>query len=176
VDDLPVENNNLNLNLKDMFTENTLYYDKILPDIIIISLQRLVKINKYDEKTLNILHKQRFTSWVNLIGNNIRNFYSNSVYIPFKNVDFISNCFISFIKYDLQSKIYFNGLNIVRNGIEPGNKGDKGFSYVTFSYNKSLISFASAYFNSNKNNNNFKKLIRVQKMELPLKKVISGLF
>ena len=156
VDDLPVENNNLNLNLKDMFTENTLYYDKILPDIIIISLQRLVKINKYDEKTLNILHKQRFTSWVNLIGNNIRNFYSNSVYIPFKNVDFISNCFISFIKYELQSKIYFNGLNIVRNGIEPGNKGDKGFSYVTFSYNKSLISFASAYFNSNKNNNNYR--------------------
>ena len=171
VDDFPIENYN-NLNLKDMFTQNILYNDKILPDIIIISLQKLVKINKYDEKSLNILHKKRFTSWMNLIGNNIKNLYQNSIYIPFQNVDFVSNCFISFIKYDLQSKIRFNDLNIIKNEIEPGNKGDKGFSYLTFNYNRYIISLASAYFNSNQNNNNY----RLQHLkELLNTKINSGL-
>ena len=174
VDDLPIENNNIcnNLNLKNLFTQNILYNDGILPDIIFISLQRLLKINKYDENTANYIHKKRMAIWINLIKNNIQNLYSNCLYIPFKTADFLGNCFISFIKFDLQTKINFHDLSKIRYQIEPGNKGDKGNFFITFDYNGWYISVASAYFNSSLHNNNY----RLQHLkELLNTKINSGL-
>ena len=151
VDDLPIENNNFDI--KQLFVENTLYYDKSLPDMIFISLQKLVKNNQNNE---NDFHKKRFTLWSNLIKFNIQNLYSNIIYIPFKSVDSLGNCLISFMKYDLQNKITFKDLSTIKNEIEPGNKGDKGFSYITFQYKGKNISISSSYFNSNIHNNNYR--------------------
>ena len=156
VDDLPIEQNNIKLNIKDLFTQNILYQKRTLPDIIFISLQRILKLMKYDENTANLLHKKRLDLWTKQFQNYIQNLYSNCVYVPFKSADFVGNCFISFIKFDLQTKINFHDLNVIKYGIEPGNKGDKGFSYITFDYNGWFISVASAYFNSNFHNNNFR--------------------
>ena len=156
VDDLPIEQNNIKLNIKDLFTQNILYQKRTLPDIIFISLQRILKLMKYDENTANLLHKKRLDLWTKQFQNYIQNLYSNCVYVPFKSADFAGNCFISFIKFDLQTKINFHDLNVIKYGIEPGNKGDKGFSYITFDYNGWFISVASAYFNSNFHNNNFR--------------------
>ena len=158
VDDLPIENNNIfnNLNVKNLFTQNILFNGKTLPDIIFIGLQRLLKLNKYDGNTANFIHQKRLTLWSNLFKNNIQNFYSNCLYIPFKSADFLGNCFLSFIKFDLQTKINFHDIGIIKHQIEPGNKGDKGFAYITFDYNGWYISVASAHFNSNQHNNNYR--------------------
>ena len=156
VDDLPIEQNDIKLNIKDLFTQNILYHDKKLPDIIFISLQRILKLMKYDVNAANFLHKKRMSLWANLFQEHIQNLYSNCIYVPFKSADFVGNCFLSFIKFDLQTKINFHDLNVIKNEIEPGNKGDKGFAYITFDYNGWFISVASAYFNSNQFNNNYR--------------------
>ena len=156
VDDLPIEEKGNKLNLKDLFIQNSLYQSKTLPDIIFISLQRMLKLMKYDQNTINLLHKKRLSLWINLFQNHIQNLYSNRIYVPFKSADFVGNCFISFIKFDLQTKINFHDLEVIKHQIEPGNKGDKGFSYITFDYNGWYISVASAYFNSNLHNNNYR--------------------
>ena len=70
--------------------------------------------------------------------------------------EFSGNGFISFVKYDLQNKIKFKDSNVIKYEIEQGNKGNKGFAYLTFEYNKKYISLASAYFNSNLYNNNYR--------------------
>ena len=81
VDDLPIEQNNIKLNIKDLFTQNILYQKRTLPDIIFISLQRILKLMKYDENTANLLHKKRLDLWTKQFQNYIQNLYSNCVYV-----------------------------------------------------------------------------------------------
>ena len=153
VDDLPIEKNDYNIN--DLLTQNSLYNNKILPDIIFISLQKLVKLNNSNnEEDIKNLHKKRYALWANRIKSFIQNIYANIVYIPFKCIDYVGNCFISFIKYNLQPKIKYKDINFIKTEIDQGNKGDKGYTYLTFEYNGCNMSVSSVFLNSKSNNNN----------------------
>ena len=156
VDDIPIEDKEYtkNMNIKELFTKNSLYGNNILPDIIFISLQKLVKINESNKDSIKALHRKRYTVWANGLKSYIENLYSNCVYIPLKCADFLGNCFISFIKCNLKDKITFKDLNTYNNVIEPGNKGDKGFIHLVFQYKGNNISVSSAFFDSKSANNN----------------------
>ena len=176
VDDFPVENNNNSLDLKDLLTQNILIQEKILPDIVFVSLQKTVKLGNDNPNIPIEIHKKRILSWYNIIKNNIQNIYSNCVYIPLKCVDFLGNCFISFIKYDLKTKIQLMDSKIIKSGIEPGNKGDKGFISLTFKYNGNYLSIASAYFNSNIFNNNYRLKLLKQLLNTKINVGMNGEF
>ena len=156
VDDMPIDDKNYSkdLNIKELFIKNSLYANGSLPDIIFISLQKLVRINESNKDTINALHRKRYTIWANGLKSYIDNIYSNCVYIPLKCADFLGNCFISFIKYELKDKIIFKNLNTFKNIIEPGNKGDKGFIHLVFQYKGNNISVSSTFFNSKSENSN----------------------
>ena len=169
VDDLPIEDagkNNYNVN--DLFSKNSLYISKELPDIICISLQKIVKINNSKDENINDLHEKRYKIWTNGFQNCIKNLYSNCLYVPFKDGNFLGNCFISFVKYDLKEKIKYKNLGAIKYDIETGNKGDKGFIYLIFEYNGYNIAASSVFFNSkNKfNNKNLEKLNQLLNTEI----------
>lgn len=147
-----------------------------MPDIVFVSLQKTVKLGNDNPNIPIEIHKKRILSWYNIIKNNIQNIYSNCVYIPLKCVDFLGNCFISFIKYDLKTKIQLMDSKIIKSGIEPGNKGDKGFISLTFKYNGNYLSIASAYFNSNIFNNNYRLKLLKQLLNTKINVGMNGEF
>ena len=81
VDDIPIEDKEYtkNMNIKELFTKNSLYGNNILPDIIFISLQKLVKINESNKDSIKALHRKRYTVWANGLKSYIENLYSNCV-------------------------------------------------------------------------------------------------
>ena len=81
VDDIPIEDKEYtkNMNIKELFTKNSLYGNNILPDNIFISLQKLVKINESNKDSIKALHRKRYTVWANGLKSYIENLYSNCV-------------------------------------------------------------------------------------------------
>ena len=165
VDNMPIEDSNYskNLNLKELFTKNSLCANGNLPDIIFISLQKLVGTTEFNKDTINNLHKNRYKVWAYGLEKYLQNVYPNCVYSKLECVDFLGNCFLSFIKSELKDKIIFKNFNIFKNIIEPGNKGDKGFIHLVFQYKGNNISVSSTFLNSKcqKNNKNLDQLNQI---------------
>ena len=169
VDNLPIEDaGKKNYKVNDLFTKNSLYVNKELPDIIFISLQKIVKISNSKEDNINALHEKRYKIWTSGFQNIIKNLYPNCVYVPFKDGNFLGNCFISFVKYDLKEKVKYKNLSAIKYDIETGNKGDKGFFSLIFEYNGNNIATSSVFLNSkNKlNNKNLEKLNDILNTEI----------
>ena len=97
VDDIPIEDKEYtkNMNIKELFTKNSLYGNNILPDIIFISLQKLVKINESNKDSIKALHRKRYTVWANGLKSYIENLYSNCIY-PIKMRRFFRKLFHKF--------------------------------------------------------------------------------
>ena len=158
VNDLQIEN--INNELSSLFTQNPLYKDNKYPDVIIISLQKLVKIkSNIEEQKIQSFHKKR-DLWINKIKNYITKVYSNNIYIPLKHIDILGTVFISFIKHEYRDKMYIIDVTIQKNDERcPDIKlKDKGFITLTIKYYNNYISFASAYLNSGMKNNKYRFL------------------
>jgi hypothetical protein len=148
--------NNLNINdkndLSKLFTENILYKNKNIPDIIFIGLQEIIELSGPIDDLQNQNTSDKISKWTDKLSNYIEKYYSNSIYVPLKTLDLLGIYFICFIKYEYNSKINLIDFNITKTGFE-GKYGNKGFITMTLQYYDNYISAASGHFQAGEENN-----------------------
>lgn len=151
VNNLPIEDDNIDIS--KLFTENILYKNKTIPDIIFIGLQEIIELSGIIEQLCNLDTSERISKWTEKLSKYIENIYTNSIYVPVKILDLVGIYFICFIKYEHKSKLNLIDFNITKTGFG-GHFGNKGFITMTFKYYDSYISVASGHFEAGEENNN----------------------
>ena len=150
VNNLSIEDNNLDIT--NLFTENILYQNKTIPDIIFIGLQEIIELSGPPEELCKKDTTQKVLQWTEKISKYIENIYNNSVYIPVKVLDLVGIYFICFIKYELQTKLNLVDFNITKTGFD-GKYGNKGFITMTLKYDDSYISVSNVHFEAGEEKN-----------------------
>ena len=150
VNNLNIEDKNIDIS--KLFTENILYKNKNIPDIIFIGLQEIIELSGPIDDLQNQNTSDKISKWTDKLSNYIEKYYSNSIYVPLKTLDLLGIYFICFIKYEYNSKINLIDFNITKTGFE-GKYGNKGFITMTLQYYDNYISAASGHFEAGEENN-----------------------
>ena len=150
VNNLSIEDNKIDIN--KLFTENILFKNHILPDVIFIGLEEIIEIIGTPEEICNKNNSERVSKWTDRLSKCIQNLYQNSIYIPIKVLDLIGIYFICFIKYEYKEKISIIDFNITKTGFS-GKCGNKGFITMTLKYSDNFISIASGHLEAGEENN-----------------------
>lgn len=111
------------------------------PDIIVIGMQEIVKLN-----ASNILIKsneEKVKQWKALIYKGISNAFPNEEYIPIKDLHLVGILFICFTKKGINPIIEQSVIN--KTGAY-GTMGNKGSCIFSISYHNSSIAFATGHF------------------------------
>ena len=164
--------NNLNMNnsnndLSKIFTDNILYKNKIMPDIIFIGLQEIIDLSGPPEEVCERDTNPSIAKWTDVLSEYIGKLYTNSVYVPLKVLNLVGIYFICFIKFELGSIIKIVDYTTTKTGFD-GKYGNKGFTTLTFQYYDNYISVASGHLEAGQDNNKkrFEDLKQVLKKEI----------
>ena len=150
VSNLPIEDDEIDIS--KLFTENILYKNKAIPDIIFIGLQEIIELSGPPEQLCTQDTSKRISKWTEKLSKYIEKLYSNSIYIPLKILDLVGIYFICFIKYEYKPKLNIIDFNITKTGFD-GKFGNKGFITMTLKYYDNYISLATGHFEAGENNN-----------------------
>jgi hypothetical protein len=163
--------NNLNINdkndLSKLFTENILYKNKTIPDIIFIGLQEIVELSGPPEE---LSEKDTFpivSKWTDVLSKYIEHYYRNSIYVPVKILELVGIYFACYVKYEYKSSINFVNYSITKTGFN-GKYGNKGFITMNLQYYDNYISVASGHLEAGPENNKkrFEDLKQVLRTEI----------
>ena len=167
VNNLPIKDNNFELN--KLFTENILFKNKTIPDIIFVGLQEIIEIAGPPEKICGQDTTDVTSKWTEVLSKIIENLYTNSIYIPIKVLNLVGVYFVCFIKYEFKSKIKLFDFNVTKTGFD-GKFGNKGFVGMTLQYYDNFISVSSGHLEAGpeKNKKRIEDLKKVLKTEINL--------
>ena len=163
--------NDLNINgkndLSKLFTENILFKNKTIPDIIFIGLQEIVDLSGPPEELSEKDTYPLVTKWTDVLSKYIEHYYRNSIYVPVKILDLVGIYFACFVKYEYKSLINFVNYSITKTGFN-GKYGNKGFVTMTLKYYDNYISATSGHLEAGPENNKkrFEDLKQVLKTEI----------
>ena len=165
-------NTQMNYDVSDLFTNNSLYKNKETPDLIGIGLQEIVKL-----EVGNILLNQNDKNveyWKNKFINTIKKVYPNENYILLKELDLVGIFMIILIK-----KKYFGNLRIInsliiKNGMM-GSLGNKGNVIFVIKLFETFIAFCSGHYTAghSKNKDRLKILDQVLNTEIKYNNIIT---
>ena len=137
--------------LKDLFIKNIFHKNKQFPDIIVIGMQEIVKLDFYNILTITTNEDSRY-NWTQNISFTLNKIYPH-IYSKFIALDLIGIYSICFVKTELKDKIELISKNIIKTGLF-GTFGNKGYVTFTLRYNNDfIISFVTCHLEAGQNSN-----------------------
>ena len=158
---------NKNYIISDLFTKNVFYNENKSPDIIVISIQEIVKLNFTN--ILSITSNQDSVKiWTKIIKETLNNIYPKDKYIELKSLNLIGIYILILIKNELNNKIFLLDHNMTKTGMY-GTLGNKGFFTISMKCNDKIISFGSGHFEAGKGKNEERINTLIELLNKPIK-------
>ena len=147
-------------NISEIFKKNYFYTSGTFPDIVVVSIQEIVKLNmKNILKSSN--NKGNVDIWTKSLKSVVNNIFKGQEYIiPYK-LDLVGLFVILLIRKDVLPKILFNDISEDKKG--KFSLGNKGFFTFSFKYMNKIFSIASGHLEAGlkKNKQRIKTLIEI---------------
>ena len=158
---------NKNYNISELFTKNVFYNENKSPDIIVISIQEIVKLN-----ITNILsitsNQESVNMWTKIIKSTLKSIYPKENYIELKSLNLVGIYILILIKNELKNNIFLLDYNMTKTGMY-GTLGNKGFFTISMKCNNKIISFGSGHFEAGKGKNEERINTLIQLLNQPIK-------
>ena len=143
-----------NYDISKLFTHNIFYTEKNSPDIILISIQEIVKLNIKNILSIHSSTKQEnIFSWKELFESTIKNTYPQEKYFELKSLNLVGIFILILIKQDIKNNIYLLDHNVTKKGMY-GTLGNKGFFTVSMQCYDKIISVGTGHFEAGRSKNN----------------------
>ena len=157
---------NKNYNITELFTKNIFYNENKSPDIILISIQEIVKLNLTN--ILSIKSNQEIIdSWTKLIKSTLKNIFPKENYLEIKCLNLVGIFILILVKNELSNNIFLLDHNMTKRGMY-GTLGNKGFFTISMKCYDKIISFGSGHFESGKSKNEERINTLIQLLNKPL--------
>ena len=157
---------NKNYNIKELFSNNIFYNEFKSPDIIIVAIQEIVKLNI--PNILSIVSNQdSVNSWTINIKSTIQKVFPSEEYLELKSLNLVGIFIIILIKDELKKNIFLLEHNITKTGMY-GTLGNKGFFNISFQCYNKIISIGTGHFEAGKSKNTERINTLIQLLNKPL--------
>ena len=158
---------NKNYIISDLFTKNVFYNEKKSPDIVVVSIQEIVKLNFTN--ILSITSNQDSVKiWTKIIKETLKKIYPKEQYIELKSLNLIGIYILILIKNELNNNIFLLDHNKTKTGMY-GTLGNKGFFTISMKCNDKIISFGSGHFEAGQSKNEERINTLIQLLNKPIK-------
>ena len=105
-----------NYNISELFSKNVFSSENKSPDIIIMSIQEIVKLNF--SNILSITSNQEsLTMWAKIIKSTLKNLYPKENYLKLICLDLVGIFILILIKEELKDNIFLVDHNITKRGM-----------------------------------------------------------
>ena len=157
---------NKNYNITELFTKNIFYNENKSPDIILVSIQEIVKLNLTNILSIKS-NQESVISWAKLIKSTLKSIYPKENYLEIKCLSLVGIFILILIKNDLNDNIFLLDHNMTKRGMY-GALGNKGFFTISIKCYDKIISFGSGHFESGKSKNEERINSLIQLLNKPI--------
>jgi len=133
-----------------LFKKNIFYNDNKSPDIVVVAMQEIVKLN-FTNIVLNS-NQEIVAQWTQNIISNLQKVFPKDLYSPLKVLNLVGIYLIILLKEDLKKNVFLLEHNITKTGMY-GTMGNKGFFTVTLQIFDKILSIASGHFEAGQGKN-----------------------
>ena len=154
--------------ISNLFKENNFFLENKSPDIIIISIQEIVKLNIKNIISPNSsTNQENILSWKQLLKINIETIYSQENYHELISLNLVGIFIFILIKIDLKNNILLLDHNITKRGMY-GTLGNKGFFAISIQCYNKIISIGTGHFEAGKEKNDQRINTLIQLLNKPI--------
>ena len=139
-----------NSDITALFKKNIFYNEGKTPDIVVVALQEIVKLN-FANIVLNS-NQEIITEWTQNIISNLQKVFPKDLYSPLKILNLVGIYLIVLLKEDLKKNVFLLEHNITKTGMY-GTLGNKGFFTVTLQIFDKILSIGSGHLEAGQGKN-----------------------
>ena len=155
-----------NYNISELFKKNIFYNENKSPDIIVVAIQEIVKLNISNILSLGS-NQENVKIWTQNIMSTLKNIFPQAKYMQIKTLNLVGIFILILIKEDLKDDIFLLDHNQTKKGMH-GTLGNKGFFTITMQCYDKIISIGSGHFEAGKGKNNERINTLTQLLNKPL--------
>ena len=155
-----------NYNISELFKKNNFYNENKSPDIIVVAIQEIVKLNISNILSIGS-NQENVNIWIKNINATLKNIFPDAKYKQIKNLNLVGIFILILIKEDLTDNIYLLDHTQTKKGMH-GTLGNKGFFTITMQCYDKILSIGSGHFEAGKAKNNERINTLVQILNKPL--------
>ena len=155
-----------NYNISELFSHNVFYNENKSPDIIVVSIQEIVKLNLKNILSINS-NQENVNFWKKLIKKTLKTVYSKETYLEIKCLDLVGIFIIVLIKDEIKNNVFLLDHNITKRGMY-GTLGNKGFFTVSMQCYDKIICIGSGHFEAGKGKNDERINTLIQILNKPI--------
>ena len=155
-----------NYNISELFTKNIFYNENKSPDIVVVAIQEIVKLNISNILSISS-NQENVKIWTQNINSTLKNIFPQAKYIEIKSFNLVGIFILILIKEDIKNDIYLLDHNQTKKGMH-GTLGNKGFFTITMQCYDKIISIGSGHFEAGKGKNNERINTLTQLLNKPL--------
>ena len=136
--------------ISELFKKNIFYNENKSPDIVIVAMQEIVKLN-FSNIVLNS-NQEKINEWTQSIICNLEKVFKKDLYSPLKVLNLVGIYLVVLLKEDIKKNVFLLEHNITKTGMY-GTLGNKGFFTVTLQIFDKIFSIGSGHFEAGKGKN-----------------------